>query len=686
VAIPEIYSHVPFDPGGIMSSVAAQSISEIDPTVYKKRIWAWTMYDWANSAFATTILAAVLPVYFSQVAGSTLPSATLATSYWSIGLSVSLFLIAIISPILGTISDIARGKKRFLAVFAGIGIVSTALLVLVGTGDWVLASVLGIIGRIGFNGANTFYDSLLPHVAKKEDQDSVSARGYAMGYLGGGLLLAINIVMIQMLPGTWGPRLSFFSVAIWWAVFSIPLFRHIPEPRAATAILKQGETVVGASFKRLRETIGDIQHYKELFKYLISFLIYNDGIGTIIGVAAIYGAELGFGAVELVLALLLVQFVGIPYSLIFGRLPSAGEKRRPFYLAFVLFNMVALPLVGSLGARLLPANLSGARPAPYPATAGAVGEGNYSASAQAIQYHGAWQTTTIPGKQIGSSEDIPMMTAGEAQSGYELSYNGQNLLIAYSLGPDQGIWAVLLDGQPVLDPDTQKPLLIDAYNSTPRYDANDTVKASAPGEHLLQVINTDQRNPAGQGNLMNILSLTVLPPARQSDLKLVLGMILGLELVLLGLAFLAAPLFTRVAPLFDTKRSILLALCVYAIVAIWGYFLDSVVEFWFLAWMVAIVQGGSQALSRSLYAALSPAAKSGEFFGLFGIMEKFSAIIGPLLFAAAGIIFGSSRPAVLSLILLFFLGGFLLLRVNVEEGKRVAQMEDAEYLERETAI
>ena len=232
---------------------------------------------------------------------------------------------------------------------------------------------MGIIGRIGFNGANTFYDSLLPHVAKKEDQDSVSARGYAMGYLGGGLLLAVNIVMIQLLPGTWGPRLSFFSVAIWWAIFSIPLFRHVPEPPAATAILKQGETVIGASFKRLRETIGDIHHYRELFKFLISFLIYNDGIGTIIGVAAIYGAELGFGAVELILALLLVQFVGIPYSLIFGRLPSAGEKRRPFYLAFVLFNMVALPLVGSLGARLLPAELSGARPAPYLATASAAG-------------------------------------------------------------------------------------------------------------------------------------------------------------------------------------------------------------------------------------------------------------------------------------------------------------------------
>ncbi len=346
---------------------------------YKRRIWAWTMYDWANSAFATTILAAVLPVYYSQVAGSTLPSATVATTYWSYGLSFSLFIIAIISPILGTVSDVMRGKKRFLAIFAGIGILGTALLVLVDTGDWVLASILAIVGRIGFSGANTFYDALLPHVAKAEDQDSVSTRGYAMGYLGGGLLLAINIVMIQLLPGTWGARLSFLSVAVWWAVFSIPIFLRVPEPPAATERLLPGESVIAAGFKRLRATLGDIHQYRELFKYLIAFLIYNDGIGTIIGVAAIYGAELGFGSVELILALLLVQFVGIPYSLIFGRLPSSTNKRRPVYLAFVLFNLLALPLVGIGGARMLPASISGSPPAAYASTANAVGQGAYSA-------------------------------------------------------------------------------------------------------------------------------------------------------------------------------------------------------------------------------------------------------------------------------------------------------------------
>lgn len=522
----------------MMDSSAVLS-NQTDQKEYRHRIWAWTMYDWANSAFATTILAAVLPVYFSQVAGASLPSPTIATSYWSIGLFISLFIVAVISPVLGTISDITRSKKRLLAIFAGIGIVSTALLILVSTGDWLLAGVLGILGRIGFSGSITFYDALLPHVAREEDRDSVSARGYAVGYLGGGLLLAINILMIQLLPGTWGARLSFVSVAIWWLVFSIPLFKAIPEPPAESKSLNSLKEIIAESFSRLAETMRSVRHYSELFKFLVSFLIYNDGIGTIIGIAAIYGAELGFGSVELILALLLVQFVGIPYSLIFGRLPNPVEKRRSFFLAFILLNLVSLPLVGILGARMLPVNLTGA--------------------------------------------------------------------------------------------------------------------------------------------LEN--SMGALNPGRENNLVVIIGLLLGLELLLLGISMILRKPLNKVVGNFDTKNSIQLALVVYSAVAVWGYFLDSVIEFWFLAWMVAVVQGGSQALSRSLYASLSPAVKSGEFFGLFGIMEKVSTFIGPLLFAAAGLIFGSSRPAVLSLIVIFILGGLLLRRVDVSEGRKVAMMEDAKLLE-----
>ena len=643
-----------------------------DDREYKRRIWAWTMYDWANSAFATTILAAVLPIYFSQVAGATLPSAATATAYWSAGLSISLLIVAVLSPILGTISDVMRGKKPFLAVFAGIGIVMTALLVLVGTGDWVLASILGILGRIGFNGANSFYDALLPHVAREADRDKVSARGYAMGYLGGGLLLAVNVVMIQLLPGTWGARLSFLSVAIWWAVFSIPLFLRIPEPPAAIARLAPGESVLAASFKRLGETLGDIRHYRQLFLFLVGFLIYNDGINTIIGVAAIYGAELGFGSVELILALLLVQFVGIPYSLIFGRLPSREDRRRPFYLAFVLYNLAALPLVGVAGARLLAVDVTGTRPAPYESTATAAGQGVYLASDARLQYSGGWSELPVSAKELGAEVGVIYAQAMDDQAQVSFVFNGQQVEVTYGAGPQGGIWAVHMDGTPLLDADSGEPVIIDSYNPTPRYGVEAVFAAESPGEHTLTLL------PAGGGVRLSLAQVEVKQPARQSSLLTIIALIAGVELLGLVLSWFAGPLlFTRLAETIDTRRGILLALVVYAVIAVWGYFLDSVIEFWFLAWMVSVVQGGSQALSRSLFSAMSPASKSGEFFGLFGIMEKFSAILGPLVFAFAAANFGSSRPAVLSLILFFILGGYVLTKVNVGEGKAVAKAEDA---------
>jgi MFS-type transporter involved in bile tolerance (Atg22 family) len=568
-----------------------------------------------------------------------------------------------------------------LAVFFGLGIVATGLLVLVKTGDWLLASLLFILGRIGFTAANVFYDALLPHVAREEDRDSVSTRGYAMGYLGGGLLLAINVVMIQQLPGTLGPRLSFLSVAIWWAVFSIPLFLRVPEPPAATAKLGSAWNIMKVSFRRLKNTLKDIQQYRELFKYLVAFLIYIDGVGTIIGVAAIYGAELGFGSVELLLALLLVQFVGIPYSLIFGRLPSRDEKRRPFYLAFVLFNIVALPLGGILGSRSLPRGVTGMPPAPFKSTSTGVGQGVYLATNSSIAYSGAWETIAIPAEQLGSKSSADYRTTSEPGARFNIHFFGQQTKIVYSVGPDHGIWAVTIDGKPVIDEQTGQPVTIDAYNPTVRYGVSQTFSADTPGEHTLTVTNTGEKNPESGGTLMAIAEVEILPPVRQSNLGIIIALVAGIELVGLILALIfGSRLFSGMARNVDTKRGILLALIIYTVIAIWGFFLNSVIEFWFLAWMVAVVQGGSQALSRSLFANMSPASKSGEFFGLFGIMEKFSAILGPLVFAYAATQFGSSRPAVLSIIAFFIIGGYLLTRVNVEEGRRVARAEDAALL------
>jgi MFS family permease len=439
--------------------------------------------------------------------------------------------------------------------------------------------------------------------------------------------------------------------------------------------------VISASFKRLWETLKNIRKYRELFKYLLAFILYVDGIGTIIGVAAIYGAELGFDSVSLILALLLVQFVGIPFSLIFGRLPSPAEKRRSIFLAFVVFNVIALPLVGILGSNLLPVEMTGLPPVPYEDTADSVGQGIYSAEDVRLVYSGSWEGKEIAPEIIGGDQIETYRYSSEPGAGLELAFNGQNLDIVYGTGPDHGIFVLQLDGQPLIDPVSGEELLIDSYNPTERYSEMETIEVAEPGEHVFKIINTGESNPESQGTVISFNQVEVQPPARESNLLIIMGLILGLELILLLFAWVSGKaLFSGLAGKMDTKNSILLSLLVYSLIAVWGYFLNSVIEFWFLAMMVAVVQGGSQALSRSLFASMSPAAESGEFFGLFGIMEKFSTILGPLVFAWAAITFGNSRPAVLSLIAFFVIGGILLTRVDVEEGRRVAREEDARLL------
>ena len=675
--------------------MTAAALYSSDPQAYQRRIRAWTLYDWANSAFATTILAAVLPIYYSQVAGATLPSEAVATSYWSLTLSIALLITAILSPILGTISDIMRGKKRFLSIFVGIGVVGTAALIFVGTGDWFLASIVMLVARIGFTGANTFYDALLPHVARSEDQDRVSTRGYALGYLGGGLLLAINVVLIFQLGFAEGARWSFLSVALWWALFSIPLFRQVPEPPAATADVHSGLRVVGASFKRIIETLHDMRHYRELFKFLIAFLIYNDAIGTIIGVAAIYGAELGFGATDLILALLLVQFAGIPFSLIFGSLPGKDNPRRPFFLAFILFNMVTLPLLGMVGADMLPQNITGILLPPYETVGDAAGTGVYGIGSGPIQLRGDWQAVEIPAEQLGAEEDIVYAIGSDEAEEVIFVFNGDALTLTYGIGPNQGIWAVLLDGEPFLEDGA--PVVIDAFSPTVRYGETLTISAYRervsesrlrsiitepdPGRHEIVLSNTGTAHPESIGQGFGLQQIEVLAPVSESSLLTILGVIFGLQLIGLVFAYVVGQHIVKVlAATLNTKRSIILSLIIYSVIAVWGYFIRSTLEFWMLAWMVAIVQGGSQALSRSLYASLSPASKSGEFFGIFGVMEKFSAFIGPLIFAFAAATLGSSRPAILALIAFFIIGGFLLSRVDVAAGHKIAQAEDSAAL------
>jgi UMF1 family MFS transporter len=668
-----------------MTAVATKPKNTPEERTYRRRINAWAMYDVANSAFFTTILAAVMPTYYSSVAGATLSSAAIATRNWSLGLSIALAISAVISPVLGTVSDIVRGKKAFLAFFVGVGAIGTGLLILVGTGDWLLASVMVVIARVGAAGANVFYDSLLPHVAREEDQDAVSSRGFALGYLGGGVLLAVNIVMIFVIPDDVfgfpfefaGTRLAFLSVAVWWVVFSIPLFVQIPEPQAATEKLQAGVNAVTASFSRLWDTLKDIRQYRQLFQYLIAFLIYNDGIGTIIGVAVIYGAELGFDTIELILALLLVQFAGIPFSFVFGNLPNQGVKIRHYYLAFILANVIALPTLGIAARATLSQDLTGAPRTPYETQGDFVGEGAYTLSDLSLSDD--WSIETVAADLLGTDEDIDYATSTDADAAFDFALNGETVALTYAIGPDFGVFEVLADGIPLLDEDG-KPVVIDAYSETLRYGETETLILSEPGQVTLTIQSTGDANEDSTGTQIAVAGVEVLPPARQSSLPMILAGLLTIQGISLAFAFLGgARLLKGISESMNTKRSILLALVVYGMIAVWGFFVNSSIEFWFLAWMVAIVQGGSQALSRSLYASMSPAAKSGEFFGLYSVMAKFSAITGPLLFAGAVQIFGNSRPAILSLIALFIIGGFLLARVDVEAGRQTAREENARY-------
>ena len=286
---------------------------------------AWALYDFANSTFWTTIVAAVFPIYFQRVAASNLPP-HLATSRYMLASTVAICVVAITAPLLGAFADTRRVKKPLLAVFVAIGATATAAMYGIQEGDWKLALVLFVIGNIGVASSIVFYDSLLPHVARPDEMDRVSSAGYAMGYLGGGVLLAINLAMIQQ-PQWFGiadsgvaTRLAFVSVAVWWVLFSWPLFKRVAEPAVPVQARMTPGAAVAQSFRQLGETFREIRQYKQAFLLLLAFFLYNDGIQTIIRVATIYGSEIGIDQSALIGALMLVQFIGVPCSFAFGSL------------------------------------------------------------------------------------------------------------------------------------------------------------------------------------------------------------------------------------------------------------------------------------------------------------------------------------------------------------------------------
>jgi len=423
----------------------------------RKELRAWAAYDWANSAFITVVVAAVFPPFFAKVPAGALAEAE-ATRRFTIATTIAMTIIALASPVLGAIGDRAPVKKRFLAGFSAVGVAGTAAMAVLGPGDWLLALILFGITNIAAQGAFVFYDSLLPHVARPDEVDRVSSAGYALGYFGGGLLLAASGTVIAKpallgLPdATTAIHLAFVATAVWWAIFALPLFRHVREPALPADRRVRGAGAIRAAFADLRHTFTELRRYRQATLLLFAFLIYNDGIGTIFRLAAAYGAsELQLDTGKLITAMIVVQFVGIPATFGFGAL------------------------------------------------AGRIG----------------------------------------------------------------------------------------------------------------------------------------------------------------------------------TRAAILCGLAVYAGVCTYGYFMTTAADFFALAVAVGLVQGGTQALSRSLFASMIPKDRSSEFFGLFGVFEKFAGILGPLVFAVTISVFGSSRPAILSLIAFFVIGAALLLRVDVGAGRAAAAAANA---------
>lgn len=319
---------------------------------------AWALYDWANSAMYVTIVTALFPIYYASVAASHLPRAR-ATSLFGLTTTAGLVLIAVLAPLLGAIADYRGNKKRQLAGFLALGAVAVAAMALVQEGDLLLASVLFILANIGVNGSFVFYDALLPHVGGRE-VDRLSTTGYAIGYLGGGLFLLLCLLP-QLAPGAFGllgpdgklpgttsaalTRGAFVATALWWIGFAIPLFRRVPEPPAT---LRPGEAAGGSAVRaglaRLRRLAAELRRHPQALAMLVAFVIYNDGVVTIIRLATIYGEEIGIDRTGMITAVLLVQFVGVPFAFLYGALAGRIGTKRAILLGVAVY--VGITLLG----------------------------------------------------------------------------------------------------------------------------------------------------------------------------------------------------------------------------------------------------------------------------------------------------------------------------------------------------
>ncbi|UFS63341.1 MFS transporter [Sulfurimonas sp. HSL-3221] len=310
-----------------------------------KRIYGWALYDWANSAYATTVMAGFFPLFFKAFYSAD-TDATLSTAQLGVANAVSSIIVVLLAPLLGAIADAGGIRKRFLLLFAFLGILMSAALALVGKGQWELAAFIYVLGNIGFMGSNIFYDAFLPSVTSEERFDKVSGLGYALGYLGGGILFALNVAMVQqpewfgLADAAAGVKASFVSVALWWMLFALPFVLWVKEKRNTRKIGTVTLTVLG--YRRLMRTFHKIKHLRGLFLFLVAYWFYIDGVDTIIRMAVDYGMAIGFEAGDLIKALLLVQFVGFPATILVAKLAQMWDTKKAIYLTLGFYVLIAI--------------------------------------------------------------------------------------------------------------------------------------------------------------------------------------------------------------------------------------------------------------------------------------------------------------------------------------------------------
>ena len=320
----------------------------MEPTSKKlnKSAWSWALYDWANSAFATTVMAGFFPLFFKSYWASNLSDAESTFAIGSVNSLVGL-LIAFSAPVLGALADAGDSKRKFLFSFAFLGIIATGYLFFIPESSWKLAVVFYGIGVIGFSGGNIFYDSLLVTVSKEKERNRVSALGFSLGYLGGGILFLLNVAMF-LYPNWFGLEnqieavlWSFLSVAVWWLIFSLPIYLNVKEP-IQNASKKQINTVIDDAFENLLNTAKSIKKFKSAVIFLLAYFLYMDGVDTIIRMATSYGSDIGLSATSMIQALLLTQFIGFPATLVFGYYADRFGYKYSLSFAIIVYIFVVL--------------------------------------------------------------------------------------------------------------------------------------------------------------------------------------------------------------------------------------------------------------------------------------------------------------------------------------------------------